>query len=80
MMQQMYMGPSIPGTVKHGTVFMGDLPEELEKKAAEVKGIRNLLVPIDRITDARKSLSEPGSVENVSFSRVEAYLKEGGQK
>ncbi len=75
MIQRMYIGPSIPGIVKNGTVFIGDLPEELVKKAAEMKSINNLVIPIDRITDATKALSEPGSVENVSFSRVEDYLK-----
>ena len=75
MMQRMYIGPSIPGIVKNGTVFIGDLPEELVKKAAEMKSINNRVIPIDRITDATKALSEPGSVENVSFSRVEDYLK-----
>lgn len=75
MEQRMYIGPSIPGIVKYGTVFIGDLPEELTKKAAEVGSINNLLIPIDRITAAKKALSEPGSVENVSFGRVENYLK-----
>ncbi len=75
MIQWMYIGPSIPGVVKQGTVFLGELPEELAKKAAEMKSINNLVIPIDRITDAKKALSEQGSVENVSFSRVEKYLK-----
>ncbi len=73
--QRMYIGPSIPGIVKYGTVFIGDLPEELTKKAAEVGSINNLVIPIDEITTAKKALSEPGSVENVSFGRVENYLK-----
>ncbi len=75
MEQRMYIGPSIPGIVKYGTVFIGDLPEELTKKAAEVGSINSLVIPIDRITAAKKALSEPGSVENVSFGRVENYLK-----
>lgn len=75
MSQRMYIGPSIPGIVKYGTVFIGDLPKELTEKAAEVGSINNLVIPIDRITDAKKALSEPGSVENVSYSRVESYLK-----
>ncbi len=73
--QRMYIGPSIPGIVKYGTVFIGDLPGELTKKAAEIGSINNLVIPIDGITAAKKALSEPGSVENVSFSRIENYLK-----
>lgn len=75
MMQRMYIGPSIPGIVKYGTVFIGNLPEDLTKKAAEMKCINNLVIPIERITDAKKALSDPGSVENVSFNRIEDYLK-----
>lgn len=75
MEQRMYIGPSIPGIVKHGTVFSGDLPEELAAKAAEMHCINHLVIPIDGITDAKKALSEPGSVENVSFGRVKNYLK-----
>lgn len=75
MIQRMYIGPSIPGIVKNSTVFIGDLPKELTEKAEKMGSINNLVIPIDRITDAKKALSEPGSVENVSFSRVEDYLK-----
>jgi len=75
MMQRMYIGPPIPGIVKYGTVFIGDLPKGLTEKAAEIGSINNLVVPIKGITDAKKALSEQGSVENVSFSRVENYLK-----
>ena len=43
--QRMYIGPSIPGIVKYGTVFIGDLPGELTKKAAEIGSINNLVIP-----------------------------------
>ncbi len=75
MIQRMYMGPSIPGIVKKGTVFIGDLPEALTEKAKALSCINNLVVPIDSITGTKKALSEQGSVENVSYSRVEKYLK-----
>ncbi len=71
----MYMGPSIPGVVKYGTVFTGAVPVALADKAEEIDSIKNLLVPIGRITDAKKALSEPGSVERVSFERIENHLK-----
>jgi len=73
--QRMYIGPPIPGVVKYGTVFIGSLPDGLMKKAGEIGSINNLVIPIEGITDAKKALSEPGSVVNVSFSRVENYLK-----
>lgn len=75
MMQQMYIGPAIPGVVKNSAIFIGDLPERLTEIAKEIPSINNLVIPIDRITDAKRALSDPGSVEDVSYSRIADYLK-----
>ena len=77
MSQKMYIGPSIPGVVKKGTVFIGDLPEELEGIADKVPCIKNLVVSVEAATESRRAAKEPGSVENVSYLRVDKYLKEG---
>ena len=75
MIQKMYIGPTIPGVVKNSTVFIGDLPKALTGLAQKVPGINNLVIPIDRITAAKKALSQQGSVEDVSYCRIIAYLK-----
>ncbi len=75
--RRMYIGPAVPGVVKKGTVFIGGLPEGLAEMAGKLPCIRNLVVPIGDITKARKALSEQGSIENVSYARVEEYLKGG---
>ena len=75
MIQRMYIGPTIPGVVKNSTVFIGDLPKAITGLAEEVPSINNLVIPIDRITEAKKALSQQGSVEDVSYDRITAYLK-----
>ena len=75
MSQQMYIGPSIPGTVKEGTVFYGGLPEKLAGLAGEMPYINSLVVPVDRITEAAQALKEQGSVEDVSYNRVLKYVE-----
>ena len=75
MRQKMYIGPSIPGVVKNSTVFIGDLPKRLTEVSQQVPSIQNLVVPIERITEAKKALSQKGSVEDVSYERIVNYLK-----
>lgn len=75
MKQLMYMGPSIPGIVKSKTVFIGGLPKDLTAVAEKVPAVNKLLVPVDRITETTKSLSEQGSVESVSYNKILKYLE-----
>ena len=77
MTQRIYIGPAIPGVVKKGAVFIGGLPKRLNEVAAKVPAIQNLVVPINEITEKRKAISEQGSIENVSYGRVEQYLLKG---
>jgi hypothetical protein len=71
----MYIGPSIPGVVKKGTVFIGDLPKQLTDASGDMPEINNLVITIDKITSAMNALSQQGSVENVSYYRILEHLK-----
>lgn len=75
MTQCMYMGPSIPGVVKSNTVFIGELPKELTAVAEKLPEINKLVIPVSEITDAKKALSEQGSIESVSYNVILKYLK-----
>lgn len=79
MNQQMYIGPTIPGVVKKGTVFIGGLPKGLDDAKRDVPAIGNLVVPIGEATKATQALKEQGSVEHVSYRKVLSYL-EGGER
>ncbi len=75
MMQRMYMGPGIPGVVKSNTVFIGELPKELTAAAEKLPEINKLVIPVEKITEATKALSEPGTVESVSYNNILKRLK-----
>jgi hypothetical protein len=73
--QSMYIGPTIPGIVKNSTIFIGELPDRLNKLTEELPCIKNLIVPIDKLTKAKQALFEQGSVENVSYNNILNYGK-----
>lgn len=75
MKQCMYIGPSISGVIKTSTIFIGELPARLNKLIEELPCVRNLIVPIDRLTRAKQALSGQGSVENVSYHQILDYKK-----
>lgn len=47
----------------------------LTDKAKEISSINNLVVSINEVTSATKALCEQGSIESVSYSRIESVLK-----
>lgn len=51
-----YCGPTIPGTAKQYTIFNNGIPEGLEKRAEQVPAIRGLVIPLDDLPAAMKSL------------------------
>ncbi len=76
MIQQMYIGPTIPGVVKNGAIFLGELPTVLTEAAEKISSINHLIIPIEKITSVTKALSEQGSIEQVSYDRILHFLKE----
>ena len=75
MKQSMYIGPTLSGIVKNSTIFIGELPDRLNKLTEELPCIKNLIVPIDKLTKAKQALFEQGSVENVSYNNILNYGK-----
>lgn len=62
--QRIYIGPSIPG-LRQFTVFVGeDFPVNVQKLIQENVSISGLIVPIQRLSEARKELYRKGSIYN----------------
>ena len=51
----MYIGPTVRGVARHGATFSGGLPSGLEKLAAAMPIMRNLIVPLSVGTAAASS-------------------------
>jgi hypothetical protein len=75
--QTMYCGPSISGIVKSNAIFIGNIPSRLKSKADENRYINYLIVPINGITEFKKAVKIPGTVENVSYNEVLKMIKGG---
>lgn len=53
----MYLGPTIEGIVRHGTVFKdGILPEKAQECIKELPSLRRLFVSVDRMPEAVREL------------------------
>lgn len=70
MTNKIYIGPSIRGVVKYGTVFSGGLPAKVKKLAEEKPIINNLIIPVSELADAKKLSNEEGSAIAVAYDRV----------
>ena len=65
-----YIGPSIRNVVSTGTIYNNGLPESLILKMNEQPVIKNLLVPVEGLADARKELTRPGSALRTIYDKV----------
>ena len=70
--QVMYIGPTLRGDAKSGPVFSGGIPKKLEKLAAKKPIIKNLIVPISGIVQAKKDVDTEGTVAAVAYDRISA--------
>lgn len=70
--QVMYIGPTLRGIAKSGAVFSGGIPKKLEKLAAKKPIIKNLIVPISGIVQAKKDVDTEGTVAAVAYDRISA--------
>lgn len=71
-----YIGPTFRGAAK-GTVYNNGLPQAL-KEAIEAKpAISQLLVPVEGLPKANKSLADPDSALSRLYQVAEEHVKKG---
>jgi len=70
----MYFGPAVPGLIKENAVFRDGLPGKVAERAKKDKDFARLLVPADKIFEARQELGVEGSVLDVAYTCVEKSL------
>lgn len=62
----MYLGPTIEGVVRHGTVFKnGILPEKVKECMKELPSLKLLFVPADRMPEAVRELRKKSALAAV---------------
>lgn len=75
-MQQMYVGPTVPGVVTKNRIYIGKLPDKVEERKSKDPYFANLLIPVEQLVTARQKLQETTSVLAVSYLKVLNSLKE----
>lgn len=76
----MYIGPTVRGVVRHGATFSGGIPSRLEKLAAAMPIMRNLIVPLSEMESAMRETNTEGAARAVAYDRVLALSEEDVKK
>nr|DAL67985.1 MAG TPA: hypothetical protein [Caudoviricetes sp.] len=72
-----YVGPSIPGIVTCHTVFSNGVSKKLDAFVSENPMVSNLIVPISKLVDARKQLSDQESAISICYTKIKEQIKRG---
>lgn len=73
----MYIGPDIPGA-KQNTVFNNGLPDALKEKVKEHPVFRSLVVPVEKLAQARVELENRGSALSVLYQKAQEISRKEG--
>lgn len=69
-----YIGPGFRG-VAQGTIYLGELPENLKDAIEKEPAIRELLVSPEKLVESQKSLRDPDSGLSKLYHYVESRKK-----
>lgn len=68
---QMYLGPTITGVVRHSTIFKnGILPQKLNKCVEEFPAMKKLFVSMEELPTATKELNKDQSALGTIYAQV----------
>lgn len=71
----MYLGPTIAGAARHGTVFRnGMLPKGAQACIAELPMMERLFVEVEKAPDAVKELRKSRSALGTVYAQAEAHF------
>lgn len=72
---RIYLGPSIPGVVRHANVFSGgNLPKKLASAVSEVPAMCRLIVPVSEAPELMKELNkEQSAAANIYKAVAKKY-------
>ena len=71
----MYIGPTIIGVIQQGRIVHGDRQEALLQLARETEAypmIKTLVIPGDKLPDARVKVKTPGNLLYVNYRQLAA--------
>ena len=73
---RVYVGPSLPGgLLLQFTVLRGELPAHVADLMGKSPSLRHLIVPISRLSRARRDVSTNGSLLNLYAVKVRKEVR-----
>lgn len=72
-----YCGPSIKNKLRTGDTFVNGLPESIKTLSGNCKSVKRLLVPVSSLIQVKQQLKQLGSVEQISYKKIEEDIKNG---
>ena len=72
-----YIGPTIKHIVKEGNAYRGGYPPRLEEKILNNPVLKDLLVPVSELAQARKELRKTGSRLVSIYNKVKEDVENG---
>ena len=67
---KMYLGPTFYGIIQSGMVISGGIPPKMAGLMEQYPFLGGLMIPVDRLAEARKELKAKGSVMEVLYKRA----------
>ena len=66
-----YIGPTIKNVAVTGSLYTNGLPEALENEIKERPLVGELVIPVERLAEAKKELATPGSALATVYRKAE---------
>lgn len=74
---RVYVGPSLPkGVLTQFTVFRGEFPPHIAALMGKSESLKHLMVPVAKLSQARKEVMTSGSLLNLYASKVRKEIEE----
>lgn len=65
-----YVGPTIPNVISTNSIFNNGIPKQLQELISIKPYVSALLVPIEKLAQARVELRNPGSAFSVLYKKI----------
>jgi len=66
-----YCGPTLEGVAKQYTVYKGTPPEQLSSAARKMPAISELIIPLDKLADARRQINSKSGYMHRLYKAVQ---------
>ena len=70
-----YVGPSLPSLSRYTIFKRGELMPHIEKLLAECPNLKRLIVPVEKLGEIQRRLTDNSSLESSWYAEVQKHFK-----